>query len=589
MHQVLEGTRDSDPRDDRASYMNLRLGCCTPPMVQSETSHVLLRPFRNILVIHGESKTHAYLQPQLVSRACLRPAMFSSVGHPKTRAAQPKNNFPMQAPRGFSVRVFKGPTLSTFPYTATAKFDVGYRPTQNTDPRQAQNWYCARPDPSQQPLSNIREPPKASRFSSWTEPRSRDPNPGQSYAIYPGASKDTFVYERSLSSKSDIYSENDTASTGTCTPSSIFSPALSADSTLTSGPSEIQSPTSSSSTPTSSVRHPFPLHIPALAQAQSAIRGLFVIPNADAGPSNPSPTPVPSAPPSRTSALPDMAGSPPRFLPSDGPGRPTSPMRQQMSASPEQMYVSATDYFPPPASESEVGAAHRLAERNAQYNSASSMYYQAGLVDTRAQSPQFPEQHAPLGSTARSVASSSFPTESSDARNAARVYETSSIGTNPATLNAGAEPSVASRAYMPPVNPAPTLSQPRVSFVASESSSTTVVESEDQRRDTQARSVPVSHQLIELESPFIDSGDRGREGGRYGPVERVDPGRYEELRGLNISPHAGRTGAGETRDNDRTFISSDRQRESYLNAFASAPQSSLDSVRPWQCLRCPPS
>ncbi|KAJ7258393.1 hypothetical protein B0H12DRAFT_443429 [Mycena haematopus] len=191
--------------------------------------------------------------------------MFS-IAQPKNRSMTPKPNQNLQTARGFAVRVFKGPALSSFPYTATAKFDVGYRPTANSDPRQAQNWHGTRPEPARQPLANIREPPQPSRFGSWTENRSSTPHPATTYA--------DFIYERSLSSKSDLYSENDTSSTTTYTPSSTFSPGLSPDTTMTSIPSAVpfQSPTTSASTITpSSPRHPFPLHIPALAQAQSAI------------------------------------------------------------------------------------------------------------------------------------------------------------------------------------------------------------------------------------------------------------------------------------------------------------------------------
>ncbi|KAJ7737763.1 hypothetical protein B0H16DRAFT_1762316 [Mycena metata] len=461
---------------------------------------------------------------------------------PKNRAPGPTTNHNVPAPRGFAVRVFKGPTLSSFPYTATAKFDVGYRPSVNSDPRQAQNWHPHQPTPIS------REPPK-SRFGSWTENRGRDtprPSVAPSYA--------DFIYERSLSSKSDIYSDNDASSIATSTPSSVFSPALSADSTVTSAPSEVplRSPTASTSTATpSSPRHPFPLHIPALTQAQSAIRGLFVHPNGDVSQSNPSPLAVPAAPAARTSNLPDMGGSPPRFLP---PAGPSSPNRTAESPS---SFAPLNEYFPPPPSESEVGEAQRLALLNAQHNSASSAYYQAGLrvvengrrdgevygahrsieaPDSRRRE-QSPERAAWMATTARSVASSSIPGGSSDSQGHV-VYESSSLADNPPMSVVGMT------ADRVPTRVSPTTSPPRVAYVPSNASSSTAVESDHRWRDSyaqNARNVPVS-QLVELDGPHL--GDRTR--------VLSDPGRYEELRGLNML--------------------SDRQRDTYVNAFAPGTQ-----------------
>jgi hypothetical protein len=49
----------------------------------------------------------------------------------------------LQAPRGLSVRAFKGPTLSSHPFTTTDKYDVSYRPTSHAEPWQAANWATA--------------------------------------------------------------------------------------------------------------------------------------------------------------------------------------------------------------------------------------------------------------------------------------------------------------------------------------------------------------------------------------------------------------------------------------------------------------
>ncbi|KAJ7166548.1 hypothetical protein C8R43DRAFT_986310 [Mycena crocata] len=104
----------------------------------------------------------------------------------------------------------------------------------------------------------------------------------------------------------------------------------------------------------------------------------------------------------------------------------------------------------------------------------------------------------------------------------------------------------------PPPRVSPTMSQPRVAFLPSEASSTTVVDSEPRWRDSYAsntRNVPVS-QLVQIDDhhPADDTG--AREAGRARVLS--DPGRYEELRGLNMM--------------------GDRQREAYVNAFAPGTQ-----------------
>ncbi|KAF7348732.1 hypothetical protein MVEN_01392200 [Mycena venus] len=498
------------------------------------------------------SRVNSFFSRALARVDAERPPMFS-ITQPKNRPVAPKANHGMQTPRGFAVRVFKGPTLSSFPYNAAAKFDVGYRPSANNDPRQTQNWYPTRTESARQPLANIQEPPKPSRFGSWTENRnSRDtprPAAAPNYA--------DFIYERSLSSKSDVYSENDTSSTATFTPSSTFSPALSGDSSLTSTPSEVpyQSPTTTASTITpSSPRHPFPLHIPALTQAQSAIRGLFVHPNGDIPRQpNTSPAQVPAAPVSRTADLPPS--SPPRFIPQEA-ARPASPNnRDLLSESPQPASSIPSEYFPPPASESEVGDAQRLAMLNAQqYNSAASAYYQAGLragdagIEARGRREQSPDRAnaVPMGSSSRSMASSSFPTESNDSQGRG-VYESSSLAGNPPTFLDMA--TVTTEPVQ--VRLSPTASQPqRVAYVLVgilfyHSSGTGAPLARFSCTECpKCSSIAVGLNWV---APIL--GDRER-------AERArvlsDPGRYDELRGLNIL--------------------AERQREAYTSAFAPGTQ-----------------
>ncbi|KAF8880472.1 hypothetical protein CPB84DRAFT_277184 [Gymnopilus junonius] len=67
-------------------------------------------------------------------------------------------------------------------------------------------------------------------------PRASGSGGGGNFSIYPSANGDTFIYEQSSCSKSDIFSTSEPdspSSTTTFSPSSFFSPALSTDSTLT--------------------------------------------------------------------------------------------------------------------------------------------------------------------------------------------------------------------------------------------------------------------------------------------------------------------------------------------------------------------
>ncbi|KAF7297123.1 hypothetical protein MIND_00945200 [Mycena indigotica] len=389
-------------------------------------------------------------------------AMFS-VSQPKTRSA------PTKPPRNFAVRVFKGPAVSTvaFPHTATGKFDAGYRPTPSNDPRQPQSWYNG---PTRQPaaLSIPREPLKAAgRFVNATP----HPSAPTNYA--------DFIYERSLSSKSDIYSDESPSTSVSTTPTSLFSPAFSANSSLTSTPSE----GTVTQTTTSSRPNAFPLNIPALSQAQSAVRnhGLFAHPNDNIQQqqqTQPMLIPATRAPDS----------SPPRID--------NSPVRMPLSESPQDD-ASLMGLIPPPRSEAEatVGESERLALRNAQMNAAGSAYYQAGFQMRRTQSRS----------------SSRSPERTNGA---AGVYESSSIVT---TNSARTSPTIVNG----------------VGYAASDTSSVTIVDSQAipprPRVDSLALSarhlhvnIPVS-QLVELGSP---EPERER-------LRIMTAG--EELRGLNMN------------------------------------------------------
>ncbi|KAJ8508031.1 hypothetical protein ONZ45_g9656 [Pleurotus djamor] len=152
---------------------------------------------------------------------------------------KPFFSFP-QMPKGFSVRVFKGPTVtSSLPYGlgggvgATAQFDVGYRPT--TMNPSTDSW------PSHPNL------PRTSSSSSSIDPRlfalpmatttitshirTYDARLAPPYSIYPNPTNDTYIYERS-----DTYSFSEADDSPAL--SSLFSPALSIDSSTTIKDSE---------------------------------------------------------------------------------------------------------------------------------------------------------------------------------------------------------------------------------------------------------------------------------------------------------------------------------------------------------------
>lgn len=342
--------------------------------------------------------------------------MFSSVGSttlPSTRHGQATSakviehaitptvltkfglqNYAAQVPR-FSVRVFKGPTISSFPYTATAKFDLGHRPTLAPDLRQRQTWYPSNSEFESKSSTAPSEPPKPPHFltnnASTTNGRGYDPNPprtSSSYSIYPSA-KDTYVYERSLTSKSDLFSssEYDTASTTTFSPSSAFSPAMSTDSTTTlKGELAVDGPRTARSSPP---RKTFPIHIPALAQAQSASRGNFYNQPPQEGLSQANTSFLPHVPSSRPLSLPDSSDRDPRLraaIPAQGrltttPIRLPSPMDHTASRTTSYSSFSSHDlsghvqHTLDTVSETEDDNLDRLARVNAAYNAVSSASY----------------------------------------------------------------------------------------------------------------------------------------------------------------------------------------------------------------------
>ena len=115
--------------------------------------------------------------------------------------------------KGLPVRVLKGPSSSSDPYTTTGKVNAGYEPSQTLGPRQPRSAdYSSEPDGS----NKVAASRDASCFlpsMSTVDPRTYERHPASSsYGIHPSTSQDTWVYERSLSSISDIDAGSDSSS-----------------------------------------------------------------------------------------------------------------------------------------------------------------------------------------------------------------------------------------------------------------------------------------------------------------------------------------------------------------------------------------
>jgi hypothetical protein len=133
--------------------------------------------------------------------------------------------------------VFKGPTLSSYPYTATAKFDLGgYRTAPYSDSWgkpsscQLQNGAESKsifaPRGARTRLSSFSS--SITRHSSELGQYSRRP-----FAIYPHSADNTFIYDRSLSSKSNVYPTHDLLAESPFSTSTVLSSPSSSDSTET--------------------------------------------------------------------------------------------------------------------------------------------------------------------------------------------------------------------------------------------------------------------------------------------------------------------------------------------------------------------
>ncbi|KAK0230936.1 hypothetical protein IW262DRAFT_445109 [Armillaria fumosa] len=191
--------------------------------------------------------------------------MFSSAGTAVSSMSASRSRqsgaSPAKASRGFSVSIFKAPTLvSSFQSASTIKFNRSSS-FQNSGVQQAQqnrlsswSWFNSTSNPPK-PAG------KASSIPVGGETHPSHQTATSSFYIYPSTSTNgTYIYQPSINSaKSEIYSNSDyDASTASlATASSVLSSSLSTDTVLTSPSSQ-------------NVPLPLPAPPPALAKALSS-------------------------------------------------------------------------------------------------------------------------------------------------------------------------------------------------------------------------------------------------------------------------------------------------------------------------------
>ncbi|KAK0468202.1 uncharacterized protein EV420DRAFT_451725 [Desarmillaria tabescens] len=190
--------------------------------------------------------------------------MFSSAGTSVSSMSASRSRqsgaSPVKASKGFSVNIFKAPTLSSFQSSGTIKFNRSSS-FQNPGFQQGQqnwlsswSWFNSTSNPSN-PSG------KASSLPVGGEAQPSRQTTTSSFYIYPSTSTNgTYIYQPSINSaKSEIYSNSDyDASTASlATASSDLSSSLSTDTVLTSPSSQ-------------NVPLPLPAPAPALSKALSS-------------------------------------------------------------------------------------------------------------------------------------------------------------------------------------------------------------------------------------------------------------------------------------------------------------------------------
>lgn len=192
--------------------------------------------------------------------------MFSSAGTAVSSMSASRSRqsgaSPAKASRGFSVSIFKAPTLvSSFQSASTIKFNRS--PSfQNSGVQQSQqnrlsswSWFNSTSNPPK-PVSKT-----STSIPVGGETHSSHQTATSSFYIYPSTSTNgTYIYQPSINSaKSEVYSNSDydASTTSLATASSVLSSSLSTDTVLTSPSSQ-------------NVPLPLPAPPPALAKALSS-------------------------------------------------------------------------------------------------------------------------------------------------------------------------------------------------------------------------------------------------------------------------------------------------------------------------------
>lgn len=193
--------------------------------LRPQITHVKSPPAHNVLLFQPHGPTPLSQRPSSQGAIFVHYTFLVLI----SCAAQ---GFFLPAPSGFSVQVFKAPALPTRPYAA--KVDVDYRPMARMDSqsRQQSHGHVPRQQEATRKLLKAPPQPEESGFAK----RSYDHKQGSGrYAIHPGPVPDTYIYERSVSSKNEyryphsdvttecdsIFSVNTQISSGSSSSSSV--------------------------------------------------------------------------------------------------------------------------------------------------------------------------------------------------------------------------------------------------------------------------------------------------------------------------------------------------------------------------------
>lgn len=178
----------------------------------------------------------------------------------------------MNTHKGLSVRVFKASTLASNSYAPPTKLDVGHRSISGSDLRTTQgDEYFSDMDVNRKALVRADITKRSSLYSnpSTDPPMYERRRSSANYEIRPSTTQGTYFYERSISSKSDIYPSSDSSNTdedSICdSPSSVttnLSTVLPIGTTTTYQSAELTLRPSKPSSPSSPAVESFPVHIP---------------------------------------------------------------------------------------------------------------------------------------------------------------------------------------------------------------------------------------------------------------------------------------------------------------------------------------